>query len=178
MMFHKLSIGTIVSDLSMNVKYLKGGSLGSVEESFLTQLKPGDVFSFAGKTVELVYIRETTAYVRRTKRRSSRIPSWLGGRMPLSSQLSEMLRLKLNEAVDGTSKDIEIKKIKPLVDLQSARSIVPKSNEFLIEKFQSEEGFHLFFYPFEGRLVHEGMAALFAYRISKLKPITFFSGNE
>ncbi|MDQ3193742.1 MAG: ligase-associated DNA damage response DEXH box helicase [Bacteroidota bacterium] len=172
-MFHKLSIGTIVSDLSMNVKYMKGGSLGSVEENFLTQLKPGDVFSFAGKTVELMYIRETTAYVKRTKRKSSRIPSWLGGRMPLSSQLSELLRLKLNDAVNGTSKDIEIQKIKPLVDLQSIRSVVPKSNEFLIEKFRSQDGFHLFFYPFEGRLVHEGMAALFAYRISNLIPITF-----
>ncbi len=172
-LFHKMSIGTIVSDLSMNVKYLKGGSLGSVEESFLTQLKPGDVFSFAGKNLELIYIRETTAFVKRTKKRSSRIPSWLGGRMPLSSQLSEMLRLKLNEAVEENPKDIEIRKIKPLVELQSRRSIVPKSAEFLIEKFKTEEGYHLFFYPFEGRLVHEGMAALFAYRISKLRPMSF-----
>lgn len=172
-LFHKLSIGTIVSDVSMNVKFLRGGSLGSVEESFLTQLKPGDVFSFAGRNLELVYIRETTAYVKKTKRRSSRVPSWLGGRMPLSSQLSEMLRLKLNDALKENPKDIEIKKIKPLVELQAKRSVVPGSKEFLIEKFRSEEGYHLFFYPFEGRLVHEGMAALFAYRISRLKPISF-----
>lgn len=172
-MFHKLSIGTIVSDISMNVKFLRGGSLGSVEESFLTQLRPGDVFSFAGKTVELLYIRETTAFVRRTKKRSGRIPSWLGGRMPLSSRLSEMLRKKLNETISGNSKEPELIKLKPIVLLQSKRSIVPKSNEFLVEKFTSDEGFHLFFYPFEGRLVHEGMAALFAYRISKLKPMSF-----
>lgn len=172
-LFHKLSIGTIVSDVSMNVKYLNGGSLGSVEESFLTQLKPGDVFSFAGRNLELAYIRETTAYVKKTKRKSSRIPSWLGGRMPLSSQLSEMLRLKLNDALNENPKDIEIRKIKPLVKLQAKRSAVPGSSEFLIEKFSSEEGFHIFFYPFEGRLVHEGMAALFAYRISRLKPISF-----
>jgi len=172
-LFHKLSIGTIVSDVSMNVKFLRGGSLGSVEEGFLTQLKPGDVFSFAGRNLELVYIRETTAYVKKTKRKSSRVPSWLGGRMPLSSQLSEMLRLKLNDALKENPKDIEIRKIKPLVELQAKRSVVPNSNEFLIEKFRSEEGYHLFFYPFEGRLVHEGMAALFAYRISRLKPISF-----
>ncbi|MEO6695464.1 MAG: DEAD/DEAH box helicase, partial [Ignavibacteria bacterium] len=78
-MFHKMSIGTIVSDLSMNVKYLKGSSIGSIEENFLTQLKPGDVFSFAGRTLELVHIRETTAYVKKTKAKSNRIPSWLGG---------------------------------------------------------------------------------------------------
>ena len=172
-MFHKMSIGTIVSDLSMNVKYLKGSSLGSIEESFLTQLRPGDVFSFAGRNLELVYIRETTAYVKKTKAKSSRVPSWMGGRMPLSSQLSEMLRLKLNEAMDPDPKDIEIRKIKPLVELQSRRSIVPNSNEFLIEKFKSEDGYHLFFYPFEGRLVHEGMGALFAFRISRIKPISF-----
>ncbi len=172
-LFHKMSIGTIVSDLSMNVKYLKGGNLGTIEESFLTQLRPGDIFSFAGRNLELLYIRETTAYVKKTKQRSSRIPSWLGGRMPLSSQLSEMLRLKLNEALNDNPKDIEIRKIKPLVQLQNRRSVVPKSNEFLIEKFKSDDGYHLFFYPFEGRLVHEGMAALFAYRISKLKPISF-----
>ncbi|MDQ3020555.1 MAG: ligase-associated DNA damage response DEXH box helicase [Bacteroidota bacterium] len=171
--FHKMSIGTIVSDLSMNVKYLKGSSLGSIEESFLTQLKPGDVFSFAGRNLELIHIRETTAYVKKTKQKSNRIPSWLGGRMPLSSELSEMLRLKLNEALKENPKDIELRKIKPLIELQAKRSIVPKSKEFLIEKFKSQEGYHLFFYPFEGRLVHEGMAALFAYRISKLKPISF-----
>lgn len=172
-LFHKMSIGTIVSDISMNVKFINGSSLGSIEESFLTQLKPGDVFSFAGRNLELIYIRETVAYVKKTKRKSSRIPSWLGGRMPLSSQLSEMLRLKLNEALKENPKDIEIRKIKPLVELQAMRSVVPKSKEFLIEKFQSEDGYHLFFYPFEGRLVHEGMAALFAYRISRLKPISF-----
>jgi ATP-dependent Lhr-like helicase len=172
-LFHKMSIGTIVSDLSMNVKYLKGRSLGTIEESFLTQLKPGDVFSFAGRSLELIYIKETTAYVKKTKRKSSRIPSWMGGRMPLSSQLSAMLRLKLIEAMHSHPKDIELRKIKPLVELQSRRSAVPKSNEFLIEKFKSEDGFHLFFYPFEGRLVHEGLAALFAYRISQIKPISF-----
>jgi len=172
-MFHKLSIGTIISDLSMNVKYLKGGSLGSVEEGFLTQLKPGDTFSFAGKNLELLHIKETTAYVKRTKNRSNRIPSWQGGRMPLSSQLTKVLRLKLNEAKSGKSEDIELKKIKPIIDLQTARSIVPNSRQFLIEKFESHEGHHLFFYPFEGRLVHEGMGALFAYRISRLKPMSF-----
>jgi len=172
-MFHKMSIGTIVSDLSMQVKYMKGSSLGSIEESFLTQLKPGDTFSFAGRNLELISIKQNTAYVKKTKRKSSRIPSWMGGRMPLSSQLSEMLRLKLNDALNINPKDIEIKKIKPIVELQSQRSAVPKSNEFLIEKFISEDGYHLFFYPFEGRLVHEGMAALFAYRISKIKPMSF-----
>ena len=99
--------------------------------------------------------------------------------MPLSSQLSKMLRLKLNEALDEHPKDIEIEIIKPLINLQAKRSAVPKNNEFLIEQFTSKDGNHYFFYPFEGRLVHEGMAALFSYRISKLKPISFsFAMND
>lgn len=172
-LFHKLSIGTIDSDLSMNVRYLSGGRLGTIEEGFIASLKTGDTFSFAGRNVELVSIKDNTAFVRRSKKRSSRVPSWQGGRMPLSSRLTEMLRIKLNEALEVNPKDIEIAAIKPLVALQASRSAVPKSDELLIEKFQTEEGYHLFVYPFEGRLVHEGMAAILSYRISQLKPMTF-----
>ncbi|MEZ4980243.1 MAG: hypothetical protein R2769_01380 [Saprospiraceae bacterium] len=61
----------------------------------------------------------------------------------------------------------------PLTELQIERSHLPNENEFLMEYFQSKEGFHLLFYPFEGRYVHEGMSALFAWRIARLKPISF-----
>jgi len=172
-LFHKLSIGTIDSELSMNVRYLSGGRLGSIEEGFIASMKSGDTFSFAGRNLELVSIKDNTAFVRRSKKRSSRVPSWNGGRMPLSSRLTEMLRKKLNEALEANPKDIELRTIKPLVTLQASRSAVPKSNELLIEKFETDEGHHLFVYPFEGRLVHEGMAAIFAYRMSQLKPMTF-----
>lgn len=172
-LFHKLGIGTIDADLAMQVRYLKGGRLGSIEEGFITALKIGDTFAFAGRTVELVSIKENTAYVKKTKSKSGRVPSWMGGRMPLSSRLSEMLRQKMNEALEPYPKDIEMQTIKPLIELQQKRSAVPKSKELLIEKFESEEGFHAFVYPFEGRLVHEGMAAIFSYRMSQLKPMTF-----
>lgn len=172
-LFHKLCIGTIDSDVSMNIRYLSGKSLGTIEEGFIASLKTGDVFAFAGRSVELVRIKDNTAYVTRTKRRSSRVPSWQGGRMPLSSRLTEMLRIKLNEALEKDPKDIELRAIKPIVDLQASRSAVPKSYELLIEKLETEEGHHLFVYPFEGRLVHEGMAAILSYRLSQLKPMTF-----
>ncbi len=172
-LFHKLSIGTIDSDVSMNIRYMSGKSLGTIEEGFIASLKTGEVFSFAGRSVELVRIKDNTAYVTRSKKRSSRVPSWQGGRMPLSSRLTEMLRIKLNEALEKNPKDIEIKTIKPIIDLQVSRSAVPKSNELLIEKFETEDGCHLFVYPFEGRLVHEGMAAILSYRLSQVKPMTF-----
>ena len=178
-LFHKLSIGTIVSEMSMLVKYISGGTLGSVEEDFITAMKPGDVFTFAGRNLELTDIREITAYVKKTKRKSSRVPSWLGGRMPLSSQLSELLRMKIGESLKQNIVGEELMAVRPIVELQSVRSHVPGKNEFLIEMLESEEGHHVFFYPFEGRLAHEGLAALFGYRISKIKPITFsFAMND
>jgi ATP-dependent Lhr-like helicase len=170
---HKMGIGTIVSDPSMNVKYLSGKNLGTIEEGFISKLKPGDTFSFAGKTLELILAKYMTAYVKRSKRKNSIVPSWLGGRMPLSSQLSQYLRNKINDSIYGKTDDIEIKTIQPILDLQSRWSKIPANEEFLVEKIISREGYHLFFYPFEGRLVHEGMAAIFAYRISRTSPITF-----
>jgi ATP-dependent Lhr-like helicase len=84
-----------------------------------------------------------------------------------------MLRLKMQESFDPAVKDPELKLIEPLWETQRERSKVPLENEFLIEKLKSREGYHVFFYPFEGRFVHEGMAALLAYRISLFKPISF-----
>lgn len=170
---HKLSIGTIVGDTSLFVKYVTGKYLGTIEEGFISRLNPGDVFWFAGRSLELVRIKEMEVQVRKTSRKSGKVPSWQGGRMPLSSKLSEMVRLKIDEAANHQEKDEEMKFIRPLMDLQKSLSHLPSKNEFLIEYFQTKDGFHVLMYPFEGRFVHEGMAALLAYRISQIQPITF-----
>lgn len=172
-MRHRLSIGTITSELSIRVKWLSGGSLGTIEESFVSKLKPGNTFWFAGRSLEFVRVKEMTAYVKKSNSTKGIIPSWNGGRMPLSSQLAAVFRFKLDEVAHGIEKDIEVKALKPLFDLQQQLSHLPQSHEFLIESFKSKEGHHLLFYPFEGRLVHEGMASLLAYRISKIKPASF-----
>lgn len=184
-MHHRLSMGTIVSDVSIRIKFLTGGYLGSIEEYFISRLKIGDTFWFAGRSLELIKIKDMTAFVRKSSKKKGIIPSWMGGRMPLSSQLSAKLREKLdevsvllNEGSNGkmkTSKglDIEVKALQPLFELQAKLSRVPLNSEFLIERFTSRDGYHLFFYPFEGRLVHEGMASLFAYRISKIRKANF-----
>ncbi len=170
---HRLSIGTIVSDASMTVKYTSGKHLGTIEEYFIAQLNPGDVFWFAGRKLELVRVKDMEAHVRNTKRKSGRVPSWQGGRMALSSQLSEMIREKVNESAQGTETDEELVFLRPLMKLQADLSHLPRKNEFLIEYFETEEGYHVVMYPFEGRLVHEGLASIVAYRISRIKPITF-----
>jgi ATP-dependent helicase Lhr and Lhr-like helicase len=172
-MRHRLSIGTIVGDNSLLVKYLSGKYLGMIEEYFIAALNPGDVFWFAGRALELVRVKENEAHVRRSHRKSGKVPSWQGGRMPLSSQLSEMIRFKIDEAARGNESDEEMKFIKPLMEFQRTRSYLPMKNEFLIEYFHTDEGYHVLMYPFEGRNVHEGMAALVAYRIARIQPITF-----
>ena len=157
----------------MMVKYVTGKYLGSIEEGFISRLSPGDVFWFAGRTLELVRVKDMEVQVRKSKRKSGRVPSWQGGRMPLSSQMSEMIRMKINESAEGLETDEEMIFLRPLLKLQSERSHLPKKNEFLIEYFETDEGHHVVMYPFEGRLVHEGLASLVAYRISRIKPITF-----
>jgi ATP-dependent Lhr-like helicase len=172
-MRHRLSIGTITSDLSIRVKWLSGGSLGTIEESFISKLKPGNTFWFAGRSLEFIKVKDMTAYVKKSKATKGLIPSWNGGRMPLSSQLSAVFRDKLDEVANGIETDEEVIALKPLFNLQAELSHLPQSHEFLIESFKSREGHHLIFYPFEGRLVHEGMASLLAYRISRIKSASF-----
>ncbi|WP_183575895.1 ligase-associated DNA damage response DEXH box helicase [Mucilaginibacter sp. X5P1] len=172
-MRHRLSIGTITSELSVRVKWLSGGSLGTIEESFIAKLRPGSVFWFAGRSLEFIRVKEMTAYVKKSNATKGIIPSWNGGRMPLSSQLAAVFRDKLDEVAHGIEQDEEVIALKPLFQLQEQLSHLPQSHEFLIESFKSTEGHHLLFYPFEGRLVHEGMASLLAYRISKIKSATF-----
>lgn len=170
---HRLHIGTIVSDAHLNIKFMKGGSLGTVEESFIKTLKAGDTFIFAGRVLELVKVRGMTVYVRRASKGGGNVPRWAGGRLPLSSQLSEMYRSKLEEYLSGNYDSPELEKLVPLLTLQQERSAIPKMNELLIEQIRTREGYHYFFYPFEGRLVHEGMAALFAWRLAQFRPATF-----
>jgi ATP-dependent helicase Lhr and Lhr-like helicase len=185
-MRHRMHIGTIVSDPMMKVKFLSGGYVGVIEEWFIAGMKPGDVFTLAGRTLEFVMIKDMTCIVRKSNAKKSRIPSWQGGRMPLSANLGFMLRKKFDEAgLDIENQNLRIKKekeleiLKPLFELQEYLSHIPKKNELLIEQIETKDGFHLFVFPFEGRLVHEAMAAVLAYRISRITPITFsFAMND
>ncbi len=247
-MRHRMNIGTIVSDAMLNVKFISGGYVGVIEEYFISRLSPGDVFTLAGRNLEFVMIKDMTALVRKSNAKKAIVPSWNGGRMPLSANLGLMLRKKLDEAAEMTAApeetdtvyltggkengrkmdvlkddetivmgdftqedemkanaikknagrkkvavkdigikqaagksepDIELSILKPLFDLQAALSYMPREQELLIEQIETKDGFHLFAYPFEGRLVHEAMAALLAFRISRIRPISFsFAMND
>ncbi len=170
-MRHRLSIGTIVGDATLKVRYQKGGYLGSVEEWFISKLIPGDIFTFSGRNLELVRIRNMEVIVRKSKSKKTRIPSWMGGRMSFSAHLSDLLKNALYEETYKNSP--EFRALIPIFDEQKKESIIPKPDEFLIERFKTREGFHTIFYPFEGYAIHEVMASLLAYRISLLQPISF-----
>ncbi len=170
---HRLSIGTIVGDSSLTIKYVTGKRLGSIEEWFISHLSPGDTFWFAGRSLEFVRIKENIVQVRKSKKKTGKVPSWQGGRMQFSSRLANKLREKIFEYHQGSFRDKEMQEIRPLLSLQERHSLVPAENEFMIELFESREGHHMIMYPFEGRFVHEGMGALLAKRISAVRPISF-----
>lgn len=172
-MRHRLHIGTIVSDAMLKVKFVSGGFIGVIEEWFISRLETGDVFTLAGRKLEFVMLKDMTVLVRNSNAKKSIVPSWMGGRMSLTANLGLMLRKMMNPHPQKGSKEKELIALKPLFDLQRELSVIPKENELLIEQVETKDGFHLFVYPFEGRLVHEAMAAILAYRISKITPITF-----
>jgi len=166
---HKLGIGTIVGSESYAVKFVSGGRIGTVEEWFIHQLKPGDVFWFAGRSLELVRVKDLVAQVRKSREQKGKIPSWQGGRMPLSSYMAKVLREQLTTDRPG----VEMTAVEPILQRQRETSIVPAPDELLIERFTSREGHHVVIYPFEGRFVNEALGSLLAFRMSLLKPITF-----
>jgi len=170
---HRMQMGTIVGDAVMNVKYFSGGHIGTIEEWFISKLNPGDVFIFAGRKLELRRIKNTEVLVSRADPGAkAKHASWMGGRMTLSAQMSELLREELY-AANSENMSKELRSLSPMFRRQRKESVVPQANEFLIETFKTREGFHAIFYPFEGRYVHEALASLMAYRISLLSPITF-----
>ncbi|WP_439879390.1 ligase-associated DNA damage response DEXH box helicase [Pseudomonas prosekii] len=174
---HRMSIGTIVSDASIQLKFWsKGGggkTLGSVEEGFIARLKPGDGFLFAGRLLELIRVENMTAYVRRSTVKRAAVPRWNGGRMPLSNELARAVVARFSSAAAGDFVGPEMKALRPLLEVQQRWSGLPTENSLLAESLKSREGWHLFLYPFAGRQVHLGLASLLAWRISQRQAVTF-----
>lgn len=168
---HRMSIGTISSDSMVTVRFQKGGILGQVEESFIARLSPGDRFLFSGRMLELCRVRDMTAHVKRSSsHRDAAVAVWMGGRMPLSSQLARNVRLRLEEAGSGILADDEMKAVEDMLFLQQKVSRLPERDELLIELCKTRHGQHAFLFPFAGRAVHEGLAAVLAWRISQAHP--------
>ncbi len=185
---HRFNIGTITADRSVTVRFVRGAVIGHVEEAFIGRLKPGDVFFFAGRQLEFVRLREMTAQVKATTRKSSAVPAWAGGQMALSDLLSRHLRQEVDRCAQALAGDAdpgdgdgdagdgldnpELQALEPLLRRQADLSRLPREHECLVELCRSREGSHLFAFPFEGRFVHEGIGFLWAWRLARHRPST------
>ena len=170
---HRMSIGTILGDATLEVQYMRGGKIGRIEESFAARLKPGDKFTLAGHVLRFVQLRDMKVWVRKAKGEKGVIPRWSGGSLPLSDELTAAMRATLEATRLGHYEDAEMAALQPLFAVQAKWSLIPAPDELLVETTKTRDGHHLFFFPFEGRLVHEGLAALLAYRLAQRQPITF-----
>jgi len=170
---HRMGIGTIVSDASIQVKFMRGGRIGTVEESFISRLHKGDHFLFGGRILEFVRVHEMTAYVKRATGGKGAVPRWQGGKMPLSSELAHAVLEQMRRATLGRYDCPEMQAVRPLLEVQQRWSALPTPERTVVESMQSREGRHLFIYPFAGRAVHIGLASLLAWRVARLQPVTF-----
>lgn len=178
-MRHRLSIGAIVSDLMMRVKFLSGKYLGSIEESFISKLNVGDVFWFSGRQLELLQVLGNDAIVRPSQKKKGVVPSWMGGRFAISPDLGIAIRHSFKSIQQTRSTSPEIRFLQPLFQEQARISGLPKEDELLVEYIETKYGHHLFIYPFDGKLIHEGMAQVIAYRLGEIKPASFsIASNE
>ena len=170
--WHRMSIGTIASDPSLEVRVIRGKTLGHVEESFLSRLKPGVKFVFGGQLLELVRIRQMRAWVRRARGGKASVSVWSGGYAPLSSELAAEMRRTMGEVSSRCANWSEIRALEPMLRAQTQGSVLPSTNQCLIERVPTRQGIGWFLYPFAGRLAHEGLAALIAHRISQESSVT------
>ncbi len=180
---HKFNIGTITSDKFINVKYLKGKSLGNLEENFASKLKSGATFYFAGKMLQFIKIRDMTLYVKNSSKKSSLIPAWVGGQMAFSDLLSDTLRSEIDICNNLENNDEyinnELNSLFPMLKRQQDLSDIPKRNQLLIEIYKTKEFASLFVFTLDGKFVNEGIAFLWALRFANKKQSTFsISSND
>ena len=170
---HKLGIGTIVSDSAMHVKYMSGGSLGTIEEGFIARLRKGDCFFFAGRLLEFIRVQDMAAYVKKATRNKGTVPTWQGSKMALSTELGDAVLEMMQDAAEGRFAEPELEAARPMLLTQARLSRIPTPEALLVEVFRSREGFHIYVYPFAGRHVHLGLASLLAWRLARERPNTF-----
>ncbi len=170
---HRMSIGTIVSDAAMQVKYLSGGRIGTIEEGFIARLRQGDCFFFAGRLLEFIRVQDMAAYVKRATKAKGMVAVWSGSKMALSTEMGDAVLQLMNRAAGGDFAEPELLAAQPMLQTQMQLSRLPTPHTLLVEQYRSREGWHLYVHPFAGRNVHLGLASLLAWRLSLDQPNTF-----
>ncbi|MGB8363157.1 MAG: ligase-associated DNA damage response DEXH box helicase [Rhizomicrobium sp.] len=181
---YRLNAGIIIEEPMLDIRLQAKGrptgaggrALGRLEEYFLEQLTPGDTFVFAGHILRFEGIRETAAYVTRSNETVAQVPSYMGGKFPLSTFLARRVREML--ATPETWARLP-HPVGEWLRIQQWRSTIPASNQLLVETFPHGSREYLVCYPFEGRLAHQTLGMLLTRRLERLRlrPLGF-STNE
>ena len=161
---YRMNVGTIVESTTLKVKMRRGRFLGEVEEYFAQGLVPGDTFIFAGRLLTFEGIRETTIEVSPGRGETPKVPSYIGGRLPLSSNLAEGVRALLQNPSSWRNLAAPVKE---WLERQEQLSTLPKSDELLVEIFQRRRLFYMVAYSFEGRNAHQTLGMLLTRRMER-----------
>jgi ATP-dependent Lhr-like helicase len=179
---YRLNIGTIIEAPVLRVRLTKrksngsigrgGPSLGTIEEYFLESLTQGDTFLFSGKVLRFEGIRENECLASKTFDNSPKIPSYAGGRFPLSTYLAEQVRKLLMDPKQWTRLPDQVRE---WLELQKRLSKLPSHNELLLETFPRSDKHYMVIYPFEGRLAHQTLGMLLTRRLERMhaRPLGF-----
>jgi ATP-dependent helicase Lhr and Lhr-like helicase len=188
---YRLNVGTIVEEAMLKVRLVRsrgGGSgstgalgrggrlLGEIEEYFIEGLVVGDTFVFGGEIVRYEALMEDQVYVSRANDKDAKVPSYMGGKFPLSTYLAERVRKLL---ADKRAWNALPDQVRDWLSLQAHLSRVPGVRELVVETFPRANKHYLVCYPFEGRLAHQTLGMLLTRRLerARARPLGFVA-NE
>nr|WP_156713776.1 ligase-associated DNA damage response DEXH box helicase [Nitratireductor arenosus] len=182
---YRLNVGTIIEAPMLNVRYVRAGRgtasrggpvLGKVEEYFLETLSPGDTFMFSGKVLRFEGIRENEAYVSNAAGNDAMVPSYAGGKFPLSSYLADQVR---GIVADPARWQALPSQVADWLRLQRDKSVLPKRSDLLVETFPRGDRHYMIVYPFEGRLAHQTLGMLLTRRLERARaqPLGFVASE-
>src|SRR5262249_43490090 len=179
---YRMNVGTIVEGGMLQVRLVRsraskmiprgGRLLGEVEEYFIEMLVPGDTFVFAGEILRYEAIVSDEVYVSRASAADPKVPSYEGGKFPLSPYLAERVRRITSDPHEWRTLPDEVRQ---WLEIQQWRSLVPSPRELLVETFPHDNKHYLVCYPFEGRLAHQTLGMLLTRRLerARLRPLGF-----
>jgi len=179
---YRLNVGTIIESPLLTVRVAKnrghgfagrgGRVLGKIEEYFIETLAPGDTFLFAGVILSFEGIHENEVIATRTKDDTPKIPLYAGGKFPLSTYLAAGVRAML---ADEEKWNTLPGQVSDWLRIQKRRSVLPRTDQLLVETFPRGARYYMVAYPFEGRLAHQSLGMLLTRRLerAKLRPTGF-----
>ncbi|MEM9278617.1 MAG: ligase-associated DNA damage response DEXH box helicase, partial [Pseudomonadota bacterium] len=179
---YRMNCGTIIEAPMLDVRLTRkrgknaafqgGPVLGRIEEWFVESLVPGDTFIFSGQTLRLEGIREAACYVSKAHDSDPKIPSYMGGKFPLSTYLAAQVRGMLADPAEWKRLPEQVSE---WLGIQKLKSVLPKRDELLVETFPRGDRHYLVAYPFEGRLAHQTLGMLLTRRLerARARPLGF-----